>query len=127
MLLIDAANVIGSRPDGWWRDRPGATRRLVEQLRANTIAGRLDPPVVVVVEGAARSGVPEGHADGVSVVHAAGSGDDLLVELAMAAPPTPVVLVTADRELRRRVAASGATNVGPNWLYSQLDGHDHSM
>jgi hypothetical protein len=122
VLLVDAANVIGSRPDGWWRDRPGAARRLVERLRASTVAGRFDPPVVVIVEGAARPGVPEGDADGVKVLHAAGSGDDLLVELATAAPPTPVVLVSADRELRRRVAATGATTVGPDWLHGRLLG-----
>jgi hypothetical protein len=116
VLLVDAANVIGSRPDGWWRDRPGATRRLVERLRASTIAGRLEPPVTVVVEGAARPGVPEGDADGVTVLHATGSGDDLLVELATAAQPMPVVLVSADRELRQRAATAGATTVGPDWL-----------
>lgn len=120
MLLVDAANMIGSRPDGWWRDRPGAARRLVERLRASTIAGRLEAPVVVVVEGAARPGVPEGDADGVKVVHAAGSGDDLLVELTTAAQPMPVVLVSADRELRRRVAAAGATTIGPDWLHHRL-------
>jgi hypothetical protein len=120
VLLVDAANVIGSRPDGWWRDRPGAARRLVERLRASTVAGRLVPPVVVVVEGAARRGVPEGDADGVKVLHAAGSGDDLLVELAGAAPTIPVVLVSADRELRWRVAAARATTVGPDWLHRRL-------
>ena len=119
MLLIDAANVVGSRPDGWWRDRAGATRGLVERVRASTIAGRLDPPVVVVVEGAARPGVPQGAADGVKVMHAAASGDDLLVELAAAAP-APVVLVSADRELRKRAAAAGATTVGPDWLHRRL-------
>jgi hypothetical protein len=119
VLLIDAANVVGSRPDEWWRDRAGVTRRLVERVRASTIAGRLDPPVVVVVEGAARPGVPQGAADGVKVLHAAASGDDLLVELAAAAP-APVVLVSADRELRRRVAAAGATTVGPDWLHRRL-------
>jgi hypothetical protein len=92
---------------------------LVERVRASTIAGRLDPPVVVVVEGAARPGVPQGAADGVKVMHAAASGDDLLVELAAAAP-APVVLVSADRELRRRAAAAGATTVGPDWLHRRL-------
>ena len=33
MLFIDAMNVIGSRPDGWWRDREGAMRRLVDDVR----------------------------------------------------------------------------------------------
>ena len=126
VLLIDAANVIGSRPDGWWKDRPAAARRLVEQLRAKVSTGHLDPPVVVVVEGTARSGIPEGDVGGVRVLHAAGIGDDLLVELAAAASPTAVVLVSADRELRRRVAATGGTAAGPGWLYRHLDEHDHS-
>src|SRR3954449_9824842 len=34
MLFIDAMNVIGSRPDGWWRDRDGAIRRLIDDVRA---------------------------------------------------------------------------------------------
>lgn len=122
MLLVDAANVVGSRPDGWWKDRPGAARRLVEQLRANTIAGVLEPPVVVVVEGRARSGIDEGDADGVRVLHAPGSGDDLLVELAGVPSRTPAMLVSADRLLRRRVAAAGASSVGPGWLYRRLGG-----
>jgi selenocysteine lyase/cysteine desulfurase len=33
-LLVDAANVVGSRPDGWWRDRAGATARLLARLAA---------------------------------------------------------------------------------------------
>lgn len=120
VVLVDAANVVGSRPDGWWRDRPGAARRLVEGLRAGSVAGHVDPPLVVVLEGAGRAGAPEGHADGVTVLHATGSGDDLLVDVASTAAPTPVVLVSADRELRRRVAAAGGTNVGPDWLYRHL-------
>ncbi len=125
MLLVDAANVVGSRPTGWWRDRPGAARRLVDQIVAATASGRLDPPVVIVLEGAARSGAPESETAGVRVAHAARSGDDRLVELAAAAP-APVVVVTADRELRRRVADAGATAVGPDWLHARLDGRDRS-
>lgn len=125
-MLVDAANVIGSRPDGWWRDRPGAARRFIDQLRTSTIAGRLEPPVIVVVEGAARSGVAEDDVDGVRVLHAAASGDDLLVELAMAAAPQPVILVSADRELRRRVAAVGGSAVGPEWLRRRLGEGDDS-
>jgi poly-gamma-glutamate capsule biosynthesis protein CapA/YwtB (metallophosphatase superfamily) len=121
VLLVDAANAIGSRPDGWWRDRPGAARRLVAQLRAGILAGHLEPPVIVVLEGAARSGAPEADADGVGVRHAPASGDDLLVELAAAARPAPVVVVSSDRELRRRVALSGASAVGPTWLFARLD------
>lgn len=120
LLLVDAANVIGSRPDGWWRDRGGAAQRLVTQLRESVGCARLAGPVVVVLEGAARAGVPEGDLGGVRVVHAAGSGDDRLVELALAARPESVVLVTADRELRRRVAVAGAAAVGPDWLHRRI-------
>ena len=60
VLLIDAANVVGSRPNGWWRDRPGAARAFVERVRTAVGSGRLAEPVVVVLEGAARGGVEEG-------------------------------------------------------------------
>ncbi|MEO5679772.1 MAG: hypothetical protein ABIS47_08890 [Acidimicrobiales bacterium] len=119
MLLVDAANVVGSRPDGWWHDRAGAARRLVEQVRAATASSRLDGPVVVVLEGAARCGVEEGAAHGVEVVHAPAAGDDTLVALAAAAPE-PVVLVSADRALGARGRAAGAAVVGPRWLLDRL-------
>jgi hypothetical protein len=120
MLLVDAANVIGSRPDGWWRDRPGAARSFVARVRAAVHAGRLAGPAVVVLEGAARRGVAEGVADGVTVVHAPGSGDDTLISVAQEADD-PVVLVTADHDLQRRAEAGGAEVVGPLWLIALLD------
>jgi hypothetical protein len=119
VLLVDAANVIGSRPNGWWRDRPGA-RTFVEQLRAAALAGRLPGPVVVVLEGASRRGVPEGAAHDVTVIHAPGSGDDQLIAVAADASG-PVTLVSADRALRRRAEAVGAEVVGPGWLMEQLE------
>jgi hypothetical protein len=120
LLLVDGANVVGSRPDGWWRDRPGAARRLVDELRAAVRAGVLAGPVTVVLEGAARAGRAEGEVDGVTVRHAAGSGDDLLVALA-AGEGGPVVVVSADRALTRRVAELGAAVVGPSWLWRRVD------
>ena len=57
-LVVDAANVVGSRPDGWWRDRPGAAARLVAALAAALRSGALTSPVTVILEGAARAGVP---------------------------------------------------------------------
>ncbi len=84
MIVIDAANVIGSRPTGWWRDRPGAARRFTEQVRATVAGGRLDPPVAVVLEGRPRRGA-EGVVHGVEVVHAPGEGDDTIVALARGA------------------------------------------
>lgn len=112
MLLVDAANVVGSRPDGWWRDRAGAAARLVAALRV------LPGPVTVVLEGQARAGAEEGDHDGVEVRHAPGAGDDLLAELC--APG--VVLVTADRELQERARERGADVQGPRWLLDRLDG-----
>ena len=121
MLLIDAANVVGSRPTGWWRDRPGAARAFVERVRAAVERGLVLEPVVVVLEGAARGGVEEGAVGGVTVLHAPGSGDDMLV--AVTADATgQVTLVSADRGLRQRVEALGADVVGPGWLLDLLDG-----
>ena len=118
MLVIDAANVIGSRPTGWWRDRPGAARRFTEQVRATVTAGALDPPVTLVLEGQSRAGADEGTADGVEVVHARGEGDDTIA--AMAEQHADVTVVTADRGLAERVRAAGGEVVGPSWLLDRL-------
>jgi hypothetical protein len=123
VLVVDAANVIGSRPTGWWRDRAGAARTFVEQLQGAVGAGTLDGQVVVVLEGKARAGASSGAADGVTVVHAEGSGDDALIEVvrdASADGSDSVVLVTADRELRGRAEALEASVVGPKWLLERL-------
>jgi hypothetical protein len=119
MLLIDAANVVGSRPTGWWRDRPGAARDLTARVRRAVASRALPPGVVLVLEGEARKGVDEGHAEGVEVVHAASHGDDTLVALA-ADSDTPVVLVSADRQLAERVRQSGADVASPTWLLDRL-------
>ncbi|MEU9035721.1 NTP pyrophosphohydrolase [Streptomyces sp. NPDC048352] len=106
VLIVDAANVVGSVPDGWWRDRKGAAERL-RDLLAGRDAGE---EVILVVEGAARGveSVP-----GVRVDAAPGSGDDRIVELAAAHADRPCVVVTADRALRERVKAYGAQCAGP--------------
>jgi hypothetical protein len=121
LLLIDAANVIGSRPTGWWRDRAGAARTFVDEVRAAVASGRIDEPVVVVLEGRAREGVSTGVADGVEVLHAERSGDDKLVAVvADSSDAALVTLVSADRELRRRAETLGAGVVGPGWLLDRL-------
>ncbi|MBQ0879681.1 MULTISPECIES: NYN domain-containing protein [Streptomyces] len=113
LVIVDAANVVGSVPDGWWRDRRGAAERLRDRLAAQGVPGREGRPVeiVLVVEGAARGveSVP-----GVRVESAPGSGDDHMVGLVAAvAGDRPVLVVTADRELRRRVTELGAEVAGP--------------
>lgn len=119
VLLVDAANVVGSRPTGWWRDRAGAARQLVERLRAAPPSS-VPRPVVVVLEGRARPGVDEGEIAGVRVVHASGEGDDTIVALAQDSEEQ-VRLVSADRGLADRVRRAGADVVGPRWLLDRLD------
>jgi hypothetical protein len=115
LLVIDAANVVGAKPDGWWRDRAGAAVRLRDALVPLAAAGLPDLPgpveLVLVVEGKARD-IPA-VAD-VRVERAPGSGDDAIVALVTAeGPGRPVVVVTADRGLRARVTALGAQVRGP--------------
>lgn len=115
LLIVDGANVVGSRPDGWWHDRAGAAARLRDRL-----AGRPEE-VVLVVEGKAR-GIDA--APDVEVVEAPGSGDDLIVDLVRdRGAGRETVVVTADRGLRERVTALGAAVRGPRWLTEGDDAH----
>jgi hypothetical protein len=116
LLVVDGANVVGSVPDGWWRDRAGAAVRLRDRLLPITSAGLADLPgpveVILVVEGKARD-IPAG--SGVRLERAAGSGDDAIVALVAAADPgRRIVVVTADRGLRDRVTTLGAEVRGPS-------------
>lgn len=115
-VVVDAANCVGSVPDGWWRDRLGATRRLRDSIWPEALRRELDleaaPEVVLVVEGRAR-GVES--TEVVRVVDSPGSGDDMIVEVVedLASEGREIVIVTADRGLRARVVEHGARTVGP--------------
>ena len=120
VLIIDGANVVGSSPDGWWCDRPGAARSLHEKL---STAGLSQNEVVLLLEGEARPGVDASQEGHIRTVHAAGSGDDAIVDQVRqcgVGDGRDVVVVTADRELRDRVEAVGAISKGPKWLLDQL-------
>jgi 8-oxo-dGTP diphosphatase len=130
-IVVDVANVMGSRPDGWWRDRPGAAVRLHAELAALAARGRPVLPddtepeaFVMVLEGATRAATTRIKAAGASVriVQADGSGDDAIVALVRELSGRRVV-VTADRELRRRCEAAGAEVFGPSWLIGLLREH----
>lgn len=114
-VVVDAMNVIGAVPDGWWRDRDAALTRLVAALRRRAVDGTLDGPVLVVADGRPVAGVDPGPRDGVEVRWARRSGRDAAdddIVAAVAGREAPVLVVTSDRELAERVRARGATVEG---------------
>jgi predicted RNA-binding protein with PIN domain len=122
-VVVDGMNVIGSRPDGWWRDRDGAAQRLLGRLQG--LAATRHGEVTLVLDGRAPDALPEGTYDGVSVVYARrrgrDAGDDRLVELVDAlAEPRTVLVVTSDRGLATRVQALGAEVQGAGSFLEQL-------
>jgi predicted RNA-binding protein with PIN domain len=123
-LVIDAMNVIGSRPTGWWRDRDGAVRRLVQRLQG--LAARDGLKLTVVVDGRPLHDLPEGTHDGVEVLYASRSGrnaaDDRIIEFLDAlADASGVEVVTSDRELGRRALERGVSVRGAGVLLRRLD------
>jgi len=144
-IVVDVANVMGARPDGWWRDRAGAAVRLYGEVAALAASGRAvlpgetsetseaggaagaggaaPPEFVMVLEGAANAAGPRiaagTPADRVRVVHAPGHGDDTIMAVVRDLPGRRIV-VTADRELRDRCTAAGAEARSPGWLLGLL-------
>jgi 8-oxo-dGTP diphosphatase len=137
---VDVANVMGSRPDGWWRDRAGAAVRLYGEIARLAASGRVVLPgaaepadhaeFVLVLEGAAKTAAAriraaqdaeDAKAGRIRVVEAPRSGDDTIVALVRDLNTLrAVVVVTADRELGDRCRAAGATVLGPGWLLRLL-------
>lgn len=119
VLVVDGANVVGARADGWWKDRAGAARRLHEQL---LVADLPYDVVVLVLEGGAKGGVRAGKDAHVRTVHAARDGDATIVAEARAAAGRGdrVTVVTADRALQANVSSVAAA-LSPSWLLDQLD------
>lgn len=121
-FVVDGMNVIGSRPDGWWRDRPGARRALVQEL------ARLDDghEVTVVFDGRPSPGESE-EAEGVGVPTRFAPGgpnaaDDAIVAVVSEDPsPGSLVVVTSDVALARRVEACGASVIGVKAFRDRLD------
>jgi hypothetical protein len=123
-VLVDVANVMGSRPDGWWRDRAAAASRLLD-LMPGLVGRSVSAPdadgevlveqVVAVVEGAARHVAAP---DGVIVVRAPRDGDSSIVSTAeryVDAATTRILVITADRGLRARLP-DGVMIAGPGWF-----------
>ena len=119
VLVVDGANVVGSRPDGWWRDRAGAAARLHGRL---AVADTSYDEIVLVLEGQAKAGVPRGRDGHLRTVHASKEGDAAIVVEAQTAHELghDVVVVTADRALAQRVEHVGCRTMSPSWLLSVI-------
>jgi predicted RNA-binding protein with PIN domain len=117
-------NVIGSRPDGWWRDRDRAARHLLEQLQR--LGAATGDELTLVLDGRPPPDLPEGGHGGVDVLYARrpgrDAGDDRVVEAVAAAPdPGAVCVVTSDRGLAGRARELGAEVIGAGTLLRRLD------
>ena len=126
-LIVDGNNVIGSRPDGWWRDRAGAARRLVGALQR--LAAATGDRIAVVLDGRPLPDVPEGVHRGVLVAYATRSGRDaaddrIFAEVARDHDPASLTVITSDRQLTERVRTLGARVEGAGALLDRLDDFD---
>jgi predicted RNA-binding protein with PIN domain len=119
--FVDAANVIGSRPDGWWRDREGATKRLLEAARAH--AQRTGDDLVVVLDAGPRE--LAGEEPGMTVALAPRPGrdaadDEIARRLSDEPDPGAVGVATSDRALAERARALGAQVEGARAFRERL-------
>ena len=123
-VIIDAMNVIGSRPNGWWRDRDRAVRGLVRQLQQVAVSDDLE--LTVAIDGLPLDDLPEGMQAGVQLLYATRRGpnaaDDRIIEfISSHEQPSSLSLITSDRNLSRRAEALGATVGGPRMLLDRID------
>jgi uncharacterized protein YaiI (UPF0178 family) len=119
--LVDGMNVIGTRPDGWWRDRDAAMLRLVDLLER--WAADSGNEVTVVFERPPR---PPIRSTVIEVAHAPrpkrDAADDEIVRRLLAEPDLRNVrVVTSDRWLADRASAAGATVVGAETFRDRID------
>jgi len=119
--IVDGNNVVGSRPDGWWRDRMAAFGRFAELVAARDWPGA--DGMTIVFDGARVPSPPERAVTAVEVVVSGRgrSADDLIVQR-VAERAGEAVVVTSDRELARRVSDLGALVVSSVRFLGLLEG-----
>ena len=119
--IVDGMNVIGSRPTGWWRDRPGAMRELVDELDA--FASATGEPVTVVFDGRPfdLDGGPSVTVAFASRVGRNAADDDIAALVEGTPEPAGLTVVTSDSELAGRVRAGGAAVVGAGPFRRRLE------
>ncbi len=123
-IIVDGMNVIGARPDGWWRDRDAAVWRLLRRLQ--DASARSGDAFTLVLDGRPIADIAEGEHERVDVRYARRGGrnaaDDRIVELVAAAPDAAeLLIVTSDRDLVDRVSARGAATEGAGTFLRRLE------
>ena len=124
-VFVDGNNVMGSRPDGWWRNRAAAAQRLIADLAS---LSRGSGAWTVVFDGAPPDDASQPD-DALCVEyaerHGADAADDRIVELLSGLPSDAHSLVyTSDRRLRERVLALGARVEGASVLLRAIEESD---
>jgi predicted RNA-binding protein with PIN domain len=120
--FVDGMNVIGTRPDKWWKDRDAAMLRLVDELER--WAAEEGEDVTVVFERPPR---PPIRSTVIAVAHAPRPGRDaadheIVRRLRADERPDQVCVVTSDRWLSDAASAEGATVVGSRSFRDRLSG-----
>jgi predicted RNA-binding protein with PIN domain len=122
-LVVDGNNVMGTTPDGWWRDRPAAVRRLLGRLQC--LHERSGADLVLVLD-VRQDDLPEGDHGGVTVRYARRKGrdaaDDRIVELLDDDALRGAEVVTSDRALADHARDRGSTVTGARAFLGRLDG-----
>jgi predicted RNA-binding protein with PIN domain len=119
--LVDGMNVVGSRPDGWWRDRRGAMQRLIEELEA--FAEASGDQVAVVFDGRPFALDGGGRVEVGFAPGGRNAADDAIADWVRDEPdPASLTVVTSDRELEDAVRAAGADVLGSGAFRRRLDG-----
>ena len=121
--LIDGMNLIGSKPNRWWKDPGRAIRELIEELE--DYAERSGEPLTVVFDFRPK-GLRVGTSGGIKVRFAEGesqAADRMIADLVRDHPhPQALTVVTSDRPLRQIVEAEGARVVGAGTFRGRLEG-----